>query len=89
MVSMWRSSSSKTVCSRCTTPSGHVPGGGAAIALGCGVNAVEKEEEEDQGLIMFLFFVNSRVFDAKSQGLVVFSFLFVVLPIKVTPALLI
>jgi hypothetical protein len=55
MVPMWRSSSSKAMCSRCTTPSGHVPDGGVAIALGYGVNAVEKEQEEDQDLIMFLF----------------------------------
>jgi hypothetical protein len=57
MVPMWRSSSSKAVCSCYTTPSGHVPSGGATIVLGCNMNAVEKEQEEDQNLIMFLFLV--------------------------------
>jgi hypothetical protein len=48
--------------------------------LGCGVDAVEKEQEEDHDLITFYFCLS--VFNAKYHGLVVFSFLLMVYHVK-------
>jgi hypothetical protein len=79
---MWRSSRSEAACSHCTTPNGHVPGGGAAgharLRRGCGGEGARRRPLIDH--ILFLF----ECFQCKSHGLVVFSFLLVVYPIKVT-----
>jgi hypothetical protein len=51
-VLIWWFSASTAVCFRCSTPSGHVPGGGAAVLGGDGF-AVEKEQREALDLIAF------------------------------------
>jgi len=54
---MQRSYGSETACSRCSTPSGIVPGGGAVAVLGSDLDAVEKELVVILVLIAFLLLV--------------------------------
>jgi hypothetical protein len=70
---MWRSFDPETVCSRCSTPSGVVPGGGAfgraRRSSGCGGEGARKGPGPDRGLA-----ASFRVLSAFSQGLVAFYF---------------
>ena len=77
-----RSSGSETACSRCSTPSGVVPGGGAVDRTrrrcGCGGEGARR----DPGPDCFLA-VSSRVFFAICQGQVVIPFFYEALSVIV------
>jgi hypothetical protein len=79
---LWRSFDAETVCSRCSTPSGVVPGGGAfgraRRSLGCGGEGAKGGLGPDCSLA-----VSFRVFFAFSQGLVAFLFAFEALCVNV------
>jgi hypothetical protein len=79
---MWRSFDPETVCSRCSTPSGVVPGGGAfgraRRSSGCGGEGARKGPGPDRGLA-----ASFRVLFAFSQGLVVILFYFKALCVNV------
>jgi hypothetical protein len=85
MMPMRRSFSSKVACSRCSTPSGFVPG---STAVGrtwqrrvCGGEGAKRRPGPD-----WIFFTScSRVFYAKSQGYVVSNFYSEALSVIVTP----
>jgi hypothetical protein len=85
LVPLWRPFNSDVVCSRCSTPSGHVPGGVAVdhsrmLWQGFGGEGARRSP----GLDCFLQFC-SRVFSAKVRGHVVFSFISEVLHVICTP----